>query len=94
VSTGIYSLEYTRQLLSSLPAKVKPTPASPDNLILEDIQYREVKFSYDQKALQSIIYVLKEQLMAAKAKTALYAFSSKHLEAYQDIEINLNKKGD
>ncbi len=80
VSTGIYSLEYTRQLLSPKPAKIKPTPASPDNLILEDIQYQEVKFYYDQKALQSFIYILKEQLLAAKTKSALYTFISNNLQ--------------
>jgi tRNA pseudouridine38-40 synthase len=79
VSTGLHDLENTRQLLGPKPAKFKPAAAPPSNLILEDIQYQDVKFSYDQKALRSFISILKEQLLAAKAKSVLYEFMSTHL---------------
>ncbi len=80
VSTGLHDLEYTRHLLSPEPAKFKPAPAPPDNLILEYIQYEEVKFYYDQKALQSFIYILKEHLLAVKVKSALFDFMDTHLQ--------------
>ncbi|MFW9905623.1 MAG: hypothetical protein ACFFFH_14920 [Candidatus Thorarchaeota archaeon] len=79
VSTGIHDLEYTHYLLGSKPAKFKPTAAPPENLILEYIQYQDVKFYYDQKALRSLISILKEKLLAAKAKSALYNFMGTNL---------------
>jgi tRNA pseudouridine38-40 synthase len=80
VSTGLHDLENTRQLLGPKPAKFKPAAAPPDNLILEDIQYQDVKFSYDQKALRSFISILKELLLAAKAKSTLYDFMGTYLQ--------------
>ncbi|MFX0123738.1 MAG: hypothetical protein ACFFAE_08880 [Candidatus Hodarchaeota archaeon] len=80
VSTGQRDLEYTRQLLSLKPAKFKPAAAPPNNLILEDIQYQEIKFYYSQKALQSFNSVLKEHLRAAKTKSALFNFFMKRFE--------------
>jgi len=80
VSTGLHGLEYTHQLLSPQPAKSKPSAAPPENLILEDIQYQGFKFYYDQKALRSFIFVLKNQLLSAKAKSALFNFMNTHLQ--------------
>ncbi|UCG00490.1 MAG: hypothetical protein JSW11_12755 [Candidatus Heimdallarchaeota archaeon] len=80
VSTGLHDLEYTYQLLSPEPAKIKPAAAPPENLILEDIQYQEFKFDYDQKALQSFICLFKEQLIIAKTKSAMYDFMDTHLQ--------------
>lgn len=80
VSSGHHDLEYTHQLLSPKPAEFKPAAAPPENLILENIQYPELKFYYDQKALRSFIYVLREHLLAAKAKSAVYDFMGTHLQ--------------
>lgn len=79
VSTGKCDLKYTRQLLEPNPVKFKPTAAPPGNLILENVQYKDVQFRYDQKALRSFQYTLKEHLMEAKAKTALFNFLTKQL---------------
>lgn len=80
VSTGLQDLDYTRQLLSPNPVKYKPPTAPPENLILENIQYSELKFQYDQKAIHLFNNTLKKHLQAAKAKSALYNFMDTHLQ--------------
>ncbi|MHA2203454.1 MAG: hypothetical protein ACW991_07175 [Candidatus Hodarchaeales archaeon] len=80
VSTGVHDLEYTHQLLSLKPAKSKPAAVPPYNLILEDVQYQDLKFCFDQKALRSFNSILKDHLLAAKAKSALLDFMGTHLQ--------------
>lgn len=80
VCTGRYDSQYTRCLLESKSVKFKPPAAPPENLILENVQYKDVQFQYDQKALRSFIYILKEHLLAAKVKSELYDFMGTHLQ--------------
>lgn len=84
VSIGLHDLEYTQRLLSPKPAKPKPAAAPPENLILEDIEYQEVKFYYNQKALQYFVSIMKEHLIDAKVKSALYTFMGANLQNRMD----------
>ncbi|UCE13187.1 MAG: hypothetical protein JSV04_13485 [Candidatus Heimdallarchaeota archaeon] len=79
VSTGKYDLEYTQQLLEAKTTKLKPPTAPAEYLVLETVQYNDVQFTYDQKALHSFQQTLRGHLMDAKAKTALYEFITGHL---------------
>ncbi|MFX0013542.1 MAG: hypothetical protein ACFFB2_14105 [Promethearchaeota archaeon] len=78
ISAGKYDLQYTYQLLEAKRTNKKPPTAPPENLILESVQYKDLQFEYDQKSLQLFHHTLKEHLMEAKAKVALYDFSLNH----------------
>ncbi len=80
LDNGKCDSQYTQILLESNTVKFKPKAAPPENLILENVQYKDVQFHYDQKALQSFQHTLTEHLLTAKAKAALYSFLTEHLK--------------
>jgi tRNA pseudouridine38-40 synthase len=80
VSAGLYDLEYTQRLLCPKPTTSKPAAAPPENLILENIEYPTFDFQYDQKVLRSFTSFLREQLLAAKAKSAVFNFITNYLK--------------
>lgn len=84
VAAGKYDLKYTRELLEAKTTMLKPSTAPPEYLILETVQYNDVQFTYDQKALRSFQQTLKEHLMDTKAKAALYEFITGHLQEKMD----------
>ena len=80
LNDGKCDSQYTQFLLESEIVKFKPKPAPPENLILENVEYKDLKLIYDQKALRSFRYTLTEQLLAAQAKAALYRFLTEHIQ--------------
>ncbi|MHA2243779.1 MAG: hypothetical protein ACXADY_02300 [Candidatus Hodarchaeales archaeon] len=79
LSNGKCDSEYTKCLLESKIVKFKPKAAPPENLVLENVQYKDVQFQYDQKSLRTFQNTLTEHFLAIKAKIALYDFITTHV---------------
>ncbi len=90
ITDGKSDSQNTLALLESEIVKFKPKAAPPENLVLEKIQYKDVKFQYDKKALRTFHHTLTEQLMAAKAKAALFDFFTNHLQDKYQKNIDLS----
>ncbi|MHA2327318.1 MAG: tRNA pseudouridine synthase A [Candidatus Hodarchaeales archaeon] len=84
LNDGKCNSQYTHDLLELKNVEFKPSPARPENLVLENVQYEEIKFQYNQKALHSFHRTLIEHLLAAKAKSALYDFMGTQLQEAMD----------
>ncbi|UCG89758.1 MAG: hypothetical protein JSU57_04640 [Candidatus Heimdallarchaeota archaeon] len=80
LNNGKCDSEYTNHLLESKIVKFKPKAAPPENLVLENVQYKDVQFQYDHKSLRSFQQTLNEHLLAAKTKAALYDFFTTHVQ--------------
>ena len=79
LNNGKCDSDYTKCLLESKIVEFKPKAAPPENLVLENVQYKDVQFQYDQKSLRTFQNTLTEHLMTAKAKTALFDFITTHV---------------
>lgn len=90
ITDGKSDSQNTLSLLESEIVKFKPKAAPPENLVLENIQYKGVKFQYDQKALRTFHHTLTEHFMAAKARAALYNFFTNHLQENYSNNIDLS----
>ncbi len=85
LNNGKCNSQYTRDLLESKKVKFKPSPARPENLVLENVRYEGLQFQYNQKAVLSFHRTLIEHLMEVKAKTAAYYFLCNKLAEYVNI---------
>lgn len=78
ISTGKCNELYTRSLIENDSVSFKPSPVPPQYLILEKIDYENVKFVYDQKSITMFRSKLIEALNHARSNSGMFSFLVKH----------------
>ncbi len=85
LANGNCELHHTYQLLESTSARSKPSPAPPDGLILDNIQYNNLKFIYNLKSLKAFQNIILEHLLKLRIEKSLYNFLSSQLNSFQSL---------
>ncbi len=78
ISNGKCNEQYTQNLLKNDSISFKPSPVPPQYLILEKIDYENVKFEYDQKSINAFRSKLIEALYHARSNNGLFSFLVNH----------------
>ncbi|MHA2175194.1 MAG: tRNA pseudouridine synthase A [Candidatus Hodarchaeales archaeon] len=82
VGTNLVEFSQTKMLLTESNVSKKPPPAPPDFLILEKIEYPDIRFNHDQKSLNSFKSYLNRNMRKHSGDLAVKNHLYQILEKY------------